>query len=562
MQVHSTVLNRVLAQRGIIAGIDHRKLGQAASPTPQDRLLTVAKRRPNRDADDLLGRPFPPAGPRIEITSNGLAAVLVLPQGCSPGREELASLLKEHGIRRGLDKEALADVLNAQANRERAITIARGKPPETGPVGRFRLRGPSRGERPLAMTMVREGDTVATWHMPGGGLSGWTVTGSTLPPQRPVDSDPESMAGPGTEIRGTPPGPCTIIAACDGTCYQRPDGTVLVVDATEMGRAELEAVGQVQTNDVLVIDGGVGDGCTIVATSDLVVRGDVGNSRLTVGGNLLVEGSVLGGDQPITVAGEAQFANCRQRRLMVGALMCPGLAEDAFITAVMDVEVGHAVGGQLTAGRQLRLQRAGDDSGRTTRLWAGHSLGERECQHLAKVRLAGTVRERRLAVEDLTAVAAYVDDCLRKLARLRQSDIADPKAVKRLGKRFNQLRNRADRLEEQVETMRLDIKDQRSDQLKAARQLQEEHGDARILVSEQARHGVESRLANYEAERVRKTRRMYLRTLSQVLIQARQQGDIDDDGVGEDTVDDSISPEELAQELDRARHQGGGKADQ
>lgn len=513
------LVQEALAGLGVIHGIDRPVLSQAARPSAHERELVVA-RAPEHLAGgkrrDIFENTVRIAGGRLrlEVADDRMTVWLIGPAGSRPSPESIRTLLLRHGLRTGFERATIAEILREGLPAGERVVIARGESPVADEPEGFRLR-PEAGADGKPRR-VAEGAVLADWHPGRQGRSGHDVYGSPCAAPRKPPPLADNCVGPGTELQGNAPR-WRLVATTGGLCYQRPDGRVLVMDALEVPGGLSPDDGPLTTPGTVVIDGDVADGARLTAGGDVIVTGNLGDAAVRVGGHLEVQGVVEAGNQEVSVGGILACTRAHGRRLVARDLRCCGTVTDCRITCEDDLDIDHAVGGELNAGGSLHLRRAGDRSGKTTRLCAGRHLDLAEQAARHKLRLAGTVRERQLAQEDLRDVAHRLDTLRGSLKRLDQADYVDSRQARAMHQRAQHLVARAHLLGSDIERLRGEIAERRNDGQRAAIAQTGDPERVRIDVDEAARRGVATKFADLPTDRLAKTRHHFHRSLPQAV---------------------------------------------
>jgi uncharacterized protein (DUF342 family) len=182
---------------------------------------------------------------------------------------------------------------------------------------------------------VAKGQAIARRIPPGLGEPGFTVGGETL------------QAGPGPEASFRRGMNTTVsedgnelLASIDGHITMH-DGAISVEPVLRVRDVDFKT-GNINFNGSVVIQGSVVDGFSVHAKNDILVSGTVGAARLESGGNIVIQGGLLGAKKgALTAAGDihAKFI------------------DDAIVTADRSVMVSeYIMHSQVTAGRKVVLR--------------------------------------------------------------------------------------------------------------------------------------------------------------------------------------------------------------
>ncbi|MFW5750749.1 MAG: flagellar assembly protein A [Planctomycetota bacterium] len=452
------LLRKILKEMGVCAGVDQAALEAAGRPETHERRLVVAQAlvddagRPQRN---VFGRPVAAQARslRLELDAQEMEATLHLHQH-HIDLDILRKALQAHRVVYGLDKTVIAELIQRRGPVSGSFVVASGLEPVWPRAAGFRF---GQGGCAQILDRVAAGDRLARWQPGAAGRKGCTVTGSVLPVPDVPEPRPDVQAGLGTTLAGTRQDEYELHATRDGVCYQKVDGTVVVSEVHEI-RGDLGSDSPpVTTNEVVIVHGDIADGNTVTCTSDLLVRGDVGDAHLTIGGSLMVEGRIGPGMAAIAVA-EAMTARAIERRLVqAGSVRVTGVVRDSKLTVMEDLDIDHAIGGVLTAGGSIRLREVGDHRGTKTKLWAGRDVNGGNLAGLRRLQVSGKVRQRHAALEDLSLTRQRLDTVIRSLRRLKQAAYINPEQARWIQGQAIHLNTKAEELEDRCEELRSDI---------------------------------------------------------------------------------------------------------
>jgi hypothetical protein len=465
IRVPADLLHREMANAGVVFGIDEAAVAAAAIPDDERRLIQVAAgQRPGvgRAGRDVYGNEVAavpatavPDHLRISVREDGMEAVAHWPAGVPVPLEELRRALMEARVSHGYRREALTALLDGTHQSE-GVVVAAGRSPRSGRRDGFYLIEAAGSRLPVSLERVEPGQILASWQEGHAGNDGLDVHGRQLAAPENDSADAELVAGSGTEMRLRDQRPHQLVAARSGTVYQRPDGTVVVAEAQiidhSLGRSD-----RLRTNQVVVVNGDIEQGARVACTADVLVTGDIYDGKVQVAGNLMVGGAVRPGSNYVAVANTLRCRSVAQRVIMAGSAMVEGLAFACVITTTEDLIVHHAIGGRLVAGSRLHLKHAGDSYGNVTQLWAGHDLKTPRLVHLRNLQLAGRIREREMALEDLGQVQGRIADIRRSMERIQQGAYVNDRELAQITDRLTTLSQGSDRLDALIEGMRDEI---------------------------------------------------------------------------------------------------------
>lgn len=513
IRIPPDLLRGELQRMGITYGIDESAI-ESVAVAVEDRkrlVLVAAGDRPaiERPGRDVFGEELPALQPanlpekmRITIREDGMEATAHWPPGVPVEIGELRRALMEARVSHGYRRDALAALLEGSHTQEETL-VAVGRSPQMGRRDGFYLIDDASTRLPMSMERVEPGQILASWQEGHEGRNGLDVHGRDIAPPESGAADAELVAGAGTEMRLRDNRPYHLIAARSGTVYQRPDGTVLVADA-EIIDHSLGKKDKIATNQVVVVHGDVEAGANMACTSDVLVTGDLYDSKVQVAGNLMVGGAVRPGTNYVAVANTLRCRSVAQRVIMAGSAHVEGLAFACVITTTEDLIVHHAIGGRLVAGSRLHLKHAGDSYGNITQLWAGHDLKTPRMVHLRNLQLAGRIREREMALEDLGQVQERINDIRRSMERIQQGAYVNDRELRQIADRLTTLTQRSDRLDALVEGMREEIARSRHAASQGPDPFNLEH-NVEVAIRGAVRRGTSTKVADDETYRFDRT---------------------------------------------------------
>ena len=499
--IPSSLLRHELAERGVTHGISEEALTLAETSHDVARRLILAKGTPPQPGTagcDVCGEAIPalpqvtvPDQVKIQVRDDGLEATITWPLGVPVDREALRKALLAARISHGYHRENLALLLDGQ-QRSEVVVIAAGQSPKPGSRAGFHMYPQARGRMPALLSQVEPGQIIARWEAGRDGAPGCDIHGREIPPPEIIQPDPELIAGPGTEQKTNQDRPDELVAARNGIVYQRPDGTVLVVEAKVI-TGDVPDKKTIKSNRVVVVKGNIESGAKMTCTADVIVTGNIHDAHMQIAGNLVCDGKIMPGENYLAVANTLRCHSAAQRIIMAGSAIIDGLAFACMITTTEDLSVHHAIGGRLIAGNSLHLTHAGDAYGNVTDLWAGHGLQTPRLRHLQNLQIAGRIRERELAVEDLQQVQERMAGVQRTLDRINQGAYVNEKEANDIGSRMDGLVKRSDRLDAMIEGMREEIERHRSGDSEGPDPFNLEH-NVEVAINGAARRGTSSKL--------------------------------------------------------------------
>ena len=405
------LLTKVLEFAGVTYGVRPEVLKQAARRAQSLRRLVLAKgddpapgmRGRSVTGDELDEYPLPI---QVRVSDDAMEAYALYVPGAPLAQKHVEMAVCGGRIRFGLDKQAITNLWQHIPNPSGRVTIARGKPMVAGRPAGFCLSGAFAGliqddAAKENLSSIKSGDIIARWEDELPGVKGMNVHGEEISPPLWAQPDPQRLAGEGTSLSRDHNGLYQIISKRNGLVQQQCDGIIRVIQAVEISGDLGPDTPPVNTDEVVVVRGDVNPGAEIHTKNDIVIMGDLKDAKIEAGGNVEVQGDVLAGGEAIECAGSLAVLGDCKRQVIAGDLRINGIVEHCELIAAGDIFVERIIGGCLTAGGSLTCEIAGDESGITTELWAGHN-------HSANVAVKKAQElEAQFAQQSREAMAAY-----------------------------------------------------------------------------------------------------------------------------------------------------------
>lgn len=240
----------------------------------------------------------------VEVTKDEMAVYLTIlsPGGESVTLEDVKSILKEHGVKHGVDEERILDLLRKKEF-NRAVLIARGTPAQPGKdaVINFKFRKEVKNPTPKVeeggrvdyrkldlVENVLNGQVLFIKSPPTKGIPGMTVKGRQI--NAPDGKDAPIPAGKNTEISKDG---LQLISTISGQPIWT--GTRIDVEPVFEVKGDVDfRVGNIDFVGSLVINGDIKDGFEVKATNDIEVKGSIEMANVSAGGNIVVHNGILG----------------------------------------------------------------------------------------------------------------------------------------------------------------------------------------------------------------------------------------------------------------------------
>ena len=229
--------------------------------------------------------------------------------------QDIKYALTKHGVTFGIVSD---DVLTELVNREEVsnVTIAKGIPPINGVDSQFISLLPEKTEKAPVISddenaivdyrelgdifFVRDGDLLAEKIAATKGASGTNVLGEFLTQkegaEKPLSSDDSTRLNPENTNQ--------LLSAITGQPVIT-ENSVHVNAVLSLNSIDL-STGNVRYGGSIEVEHNVENGMTVFSSKDIVINGDIINSKIECLGDLLVKGSVLGTSQLI-VNGKVQI---------------------------------------------------------------------------------------------------------------------------------------------------------------------------------------------------------------------------------------------------------------
>ena len=509
------MLDQILQAAGVCHGLVEASLHAATFPKDVPRRLVLARGMPS--SPGIAGRSvrnepldMVQGSVTLDVTPDQLQAVAFTRPGQLARREDLERVIKQAGLRFGLDPEALRRLVDGPPLPGGRVVVARGRTADPGRAPGYLLTGDvtnttvenlaSEGN----LRKISAGEIIAWWDDGMAAHPGMDVLGRDLAPPPLEPLTPEKAAGAGTELARSDDGRLALRSRVSGFVQRQADGCVRVVGIFavegDLGPDDPPIV----TDDVVVVRGTVRAGASITSASDVVVMGDLEDATITAGGNVEIDGAVSSG-KPIEAGGEIVLrGGGESRTLMAGSLRIEGEVRNCELRATGDVRVRKLIGGAITAGGNVRLDVVGDNDGTTTVLWAGHHLTRAEEAKIAELAAKRADAERARIMRQRHAAESDLQRALSTTTRMNGASFINPAAAKQLQDRLKLLELEAARATPDDEAARASLAKSRQDARAATEK--GENARARIEIGIIAHAGVVVKLADGEAEALKEPR--------------------------------------------------------
>jgi len=299
--------------------------------------------------------------------------------------EELAELLKQAGIRHGLNEEILRDCLEQSRTEQHIITdalIASGSLPINGLDAQLRFEveigsipGKIMGDGKIdfherrMFIAVRKGQLLATKVPATIGTPGATVTGQPLPQKQGADLtvnvvDNASYNEESGEVHATKPGILSVVK-----------NTIKVCSKLAIQGDINFKTGNIEAHDAVDIGGSVQPGFKVKAHGDLKIGGGVRSANVISQGNILIQEGVSGKQTIIQATGDVDVPFVEQASITAGGTII--IRKQAYYSRIFaggDIhcqEGSKVMGGIIMAGGNLSVGQVGSDNASPALLAAG-----------------------------------------------------------------------------------------------------------------------------------------------------------------------------------------------
>ncbi len=330
--------------------------------------------------------------PLLFVTDDKMEALVTLyppVSGCPAlDGETLLAILRESGIKFGLNTALLQDLINRCSSEQQILTketAARGLLPLHGRDSflRFEIEiGPFPGkilgngridfrERKMFVG-IQKGETIATRIPPTSGSPGITVFGDELP-QRQGKELKVGVSGDAEFDEET-----GIVKALQSGILSMVNENSITVCAKQLIQGDVDfGTGNIESRDALEINGSILPGFKVNTRGDLLVGGSIRSAFVRCQGNLIIQEGIMGDSGQIRVRGDADFKFIEQ-----GKIRCGGRAiirKQTYYSKILASgeilahESSIVIGGMLLSGESMSLGTVGSPNAPPALLAAGIS---------------------------------------------------------------------------------------------------------------------------------------------------------------------------------------------
>ncbi len=276
------------------------------------------------------------------------AYIIVLTEGKTITRARLIEILKENGIHKGYQEDAIERIVSGKYGRK-GILIAKGEESSKGEDGWYEFffrtnidRKPKQKEDGSVdfqnidwFEMVQEGQKIAFYHEAKDGLDGYNVKG--VPIKARKGTEQRILTGKGFKMAEDKK---TYYAAMDGM-ISLDNNEIQITQHMILDEVNM-ATGNVTFGGSIYIRGDVGNGTVVKAASDVLVDGNVEAAIIESGGSIILK-------KGMNSAGHGQITAEKD--------IVSRFFESAKVVAKGNIEVDKCLNSQLYAGGKIKSSK-------------------------------------------------------------------------------------------------------------------------------------------------------------------------------------------------------------
>ena len=355
----------------------------------------------------------------VEVSEDGMQAEVLVeshrPGGAPVDRQMIESALKEKGVIRGIDREAVRALLKPENAGHPRIT-AWGEAPVKGRQKRYEclfvtergkpwleLNGGRIDLKELNFIQNRKAGDLLARHIPEvPSRDGFDVFGNIIKAE-PPDEETALQAGEGVRESGE-----GLIAEIDGNVRLIDD--IVTVEPMVTVKDVNYATGNIDFDGSVLVEGTVADGFTVRATGDIQVGKTVGRARLTAKRNLVLQAGFAGDGEGFCSVGGSLYS-----KFLEGAKA--EVQGDIIVTeAVLHSEIevngnlilnegrGEITGGTAVVAGGISCKRIGNIYAGATRIFIGCSPEKLD----SFFKLGNKLKEIRDETDDIDRQISYL----------------------------------------------------------------------------------------------------------------------------------------------------------
>lgn len=341
-------------------------------------------------------------------------------------REEFLEEMRYEGINYGILEDALQQEL--ERGYLHIFPVARGTLPRAGKDGKvvelFRrcenMRLEAQNERQVDFDQevqiqpIRKGMVICLIRLPVEGTNGSDVTGRVLPCPRPGSAS--IPQGENTAVREDGQ---ALVASVDGLLYTK-DGRFCVQKQTVIDGDLNQLQMPLKASGNLYIQGNVDGGSVVEALGDIMVKGRVGEARVTsVGGTIRIQQGVCGtqGKTFLSAARQVQAPLMERAEVNAGTSVIAELISNSTIhcdgTVYATAGRGMITDSLIRAGDSILCLRVGNLAGGRNRFSVGYPPHSPESWNQLRAELAetkSTIKKLWNTIADLRKKGTKISD--------------------------------------------------------------------------------------------------------------------------------------------------------
>ena len=373
---------------------DMKKRRQALLEEQPARGAAIPKAK--ADSDTVRKKEF---GISVEEDGNKVYAYIPWISGNSVTEEDILDNLSSRGIVYGVNREAIADMVNRRRLNEK-ILVAEGASAQKGNDGwyEFFVRTDlPRIPAPLpngsvdyvnieAFEMVEEGEKIAVYHPAEKGVDGKNVFGEEVFGENGHERNPIKGVGFQIEEDGI-----TYTSKLNGK-FEYVNGQIVITNMIVVYEDVTAVTGKMEVDGSVHVIGSVYSGGFIQATGDIIIEHNVETARLIAGGNIMVKkGACSKGDCFIEAGGEVSGSFFEAANINAGGNVKANYIMNSNISTMGKVIIsgtkGMVLGGRVCAVKGLDVYNLGNSSHLRTIVEVGRNeIYEQEFQRLSEKR--------------------------------------------------------------------------------------------------------------------------------------------------------------------------------
>lgn len=344
----------------------------------EKRLQLLERQKGSAGSREAVKKPY--SAFELFLTENMMeASVFLHEKDKKVNREELIEALEQNNIKKGIDFQVMDQICEGISEQD-IMVIARGKEPVTGKDGWYEFffetdlkthpilleDGSVDYQNAKWFEMVKTGQKVAYYHVAEPGTPGYKINGDEIPARR--GREQRYLTGEGFQLM---PDRRTYLAAIDGKIELK--GDKLEITRLLVLNEVNPASGYVNFNGNVYVQGTVGRGSRIFATGDIYVDGFTEGAILEAGGDIVLrKGNNADGRGYVKAKGDISGVFFESAKIISESSIHANYCMGSELQAAGKVEIsgrkGILVGGEVTAGTEIRAYQIGNEMGLATKL--------------------------------------------------------------------------------------------------------------------------------------------------------------------------------------------------